>query len=217
VNEFVSIHVNKEQPGIATLLLSRPPTNAMTRQVYREIVSAAADLGRRDDISAVIVFGGHEIFSAGDDVPELRTLNADEADVATRVCREAVDALAAIPKPTVAAITGYALGGGMTLALAADWRVAGDNVKFGATEILAGLIPAGGTSRLAQAVGISKAKDLVFSGRFIDAKEALALGLIDEMVAPDSVYDAAVAWAQRLLDYPPQVLAAAKAAFEAGR
>jgi enoyl-CoA hydratase len=217
VNEFVSIHVNKEQPGIATLLLSRPPTNAMTRQVYREIVSAAADLGRRDDISAVIVFGGHEIFSAGDDVPELRTLNADEADVATRVCREAVDALAAIPKPTVAAITGYALGGGMTLALAADWRVAGDNVKFGATEILAGLIPAGGTSRLARAVGISKAKDLVFSGRFIDAKEALALGLIDEMVAPDSVYDAAVAWAQRLLDYPPQVLAAAKAAFEAGR
>jgi enoyl-CoA hydratase len=217
VNEFVSIHVNKEQPGIATLLLSRPPTNAMTRQVYREIVSAAADLGRRDDITAVIVFGGHEIFSAGDDVPELRTLNADEADVATRVCQEAVDALAAIPKPTVAAITGYALGGGMTLALAADWRVAGDNVKFGATEILAGLIPAGGTSRLAQAVGISKAKDLIFSGRFIDAKEALALGLIDEMVAPDSVYDAAVAWAQRLLDYPPQVLAAAKAAFEAGR
>ena len=95
----------------------------MTRQVYREIVDAAADLGRREDIHAVIVFGGHEIFSAGDDVPELRTLNADEAEVAARVCREAVDALAAIPKPTVAAITGYALGGGLTLALAADWRV----------------------------------------------------------------------------------------------
>ena len=213
MNEFVSVHVSDEQPGIATLLLSRPPTNAMTRQVYREIVDASADLGRREDIHAVIVFGGHEIFSAGDDVPELRTLNADEAEVATRVCREAVDALAAIPKPTVAAITGYALGGGLTLALAADWRVAGDNVKFGATEILAGLVPAGGTSRLAGAVGVSKAKDLVFSGRFVDAKEALALGLIDEMVAPDAVYDAAVAWAKRFLDYPPQVLAAAKAAF----
>jgi enoyl-CoA hydratase len=214
VREFVSIHVSDEQPGIATLLLSRPPTNALTRQVYREIVGAAADLDPRDDISAVIVFGGHEIFSAGDDVPELRTLNADEADVAKRVCREAVDALAAIPKPTVAAITGYALGGGLTLALAADWRVAGDNVKFGATEILAGLIPQAGTARLARTVGNSKAKDLVFSGRFIDAREALALGLIDEMVAPDSVYDAAVAWAQRFLDYPPQVLAAAKAAFD---
>ena len=213
MNQFVSVHVSDGQPGIATLLLSRPPTNAMTRQVYREIVDAAADLGRREDIHAVIVFGGHEIFSAGDDVPELRTLNADEAEVAARVCREAVDALAAIPKPTVAAITGYALGGGLTLALAADWRVAGDNVKFGATEILAGLVPAGGTARLAAAVGVSKAKDLVFSGRFVDAKEALALGLIDEMVAPDAVYDAAVAWAKRFLDYQPQVLAAAKAAF----
>lgn len=214
MNEFVSIHTSDEQPGIATLLLSRPPTNALTRQVYREIASACEELSGRDNLNAVIVFGGHEIFSAGDDVPELRTLNADEAGVATRACAEAVDALAAIPKPTVAAITGYALGGGLTLALAADWRVAGDNVKFGATEILAGLTPAGGTSRLAAAVGVSKAKDLVFSGRFVDAREALAMGLIDEMVAPDAVYDAAVAWAKRFLDYPPQVLAAAKAAFD---
>ncbi len=213
MNEFVSVRTSDEQPGIATLLLSRPPTNALTRQVYREIIGAAADLGGRDDITAVIVFGGHEIFSAGDDVPELRTLNAAEADAAARLCREAIDALAAIPRPTVAAITGYALGGGITLALAADWRVAGDNVKFGATEILAGLVPAGGTTRLARAVGLSKAKELVFSGRFIDAKEALALGLIDEMVAPDDVYDAALAWAKRFGDYPPDVLAAAKASF----
>jgi enoyl-CoA hydratase len=213
MNEFVSVRTSDEQPGIATLLLSRPPTNALTRQVYREIVDAAADLGGRDDITAVIVFGGHEIFSAGDDVPELRTLNAAEADAAARLCREAIDALAAIPRPTVAAITGYALGGGITLALAADWRVAGDNVKFGATEILAGLVPAGGTTRLARAVGLSRAKELVFSGRFIDAKEALALGLIDEMVAPDDVYDAALAWAKRFGDYPPDVLAAAKASF----
>jgi enoyl-CoA hydratase len=87
-------------------------------------------------------------------------------------------------------------------------------VKFGATEILAGLVPAAGTSRLVHAVGVSKAKDLVFSGRFVDAREALALGLIDEMVAPDAVYDAAVAWAKRFGDYSPQALAAAKAAFD---
>ena len=203
MNEFVSVHTSDEQPGTATLLLSRPPTNALTRQTYREIVSAAADLSQRD-----------EIFSAGDDMPELSTLSVDEAVAAARVCREAGDALAAIPKPTVAAITGYALGGGLNLALATDWRVAGDNVKFGATEILAGRVPQGGTARLARAAGESKAKDLVFSGRFIDAKEALALGLIDEMVAPDGVYDAAVAWAKRFLDYPPQVLAAAKASFD---
>jgi enoyl-CoA hydratase len=213
MREFVSVHTSDDQPGIATLLLSRPPSNGLTRQLYREIVSAAADLGERDDVSTVIVFGGHEIFSAGDDMAELSTLSADEADVSARVCREAVDALAAVPKPTVAAITGYALGGGLNLALAADWRVAGDNVKFGATEILAGRVPQGGTGRLARTAGESKAKDLVFTGRFVDAKEALALGLINEMVAPDGVYDAAVAWAKRFLDHSPQALAAAKASF----
>jgi enoyl-CoA hydratase len=213
MNEFVSIHTTDDQPGIATLLLSRPPSNALTRQMYREIVSAAADLGERGDICAVIVFGGHEVFSAGDDMHELSTLNTDEAEVAARVCREAVDAVAAVPKPTVAAITGYALGGGLNLALAADWRVAGDNVKFGATEILSGRVPQGGTARLARMAGDSKAKDLVFTGRFVDAKEALALGLIDEMVAPDGVYDAAVAWAKRFLNHSPQALAAAKASF----
>ncbi|WP_101949154.1 enoyl-CoA hydratase [Mycobacterium sp. 3519A] len=214
MNEFVSIHTSDTQPGIATLLLSRPPGNALTRQLYREIVSAAADLGQREDINAVIVFGGHEIFSSGDDLPELSTLSADEAEVAATVCREAVDALAAVPKPTVAAITGYALGGGLNLALAADWRVAGDNAKFGATEILTGRVPQGGTARLARTAGDSKAKDLVFTGRFVDAKEALAMGLIDEMVAPDGVFDAALAWAKRFLDHPPQVLAAAKATFD---
>ncbi|MFV1364248.1 enoyl-CoA hydratase [Mycolicibacterium elephantis] len=213
MNEFVSVHTGDQQPGIATLLLSRPPTNALTRQMYREIAAAAGDVGRRDDVHAVVVFGGHEIFSAGDDVRERRTLNTAEAAVAAEDCRAAVDALAAVPKPTVAAITGYALGGGLTLALGADWRVAGDNAKFGVTEILAGLVPAGGTSRLSRAIGVSKAKDLVFSGRFVDAKEALALGLIDQMVAPDDVYDAAVAWATRFVEYSPQALAAVKATF----
>ena len=139
--EFVSVHTRDEQPGIATLLLSRPPTNALTRQVCREIIAAAAELGARDDIAAVIVFGGHEIFCGGDDMTVRATLDAEEAAVAAGVGRDAFDALAAIPKPTVAAITGYALGSGLTLALAADWRVAGDNVKVGATEILSGFAP----------------------------------------------------------------------------
>ncbi|OBA96460.1 enoyl-CoA hydratase [Mycobacteriaceae bacterium 1482268.1] len=216
MREFVSVHTFDEHPGMATLLLSRPPTNAFTRQMYREITSAASEVSVRDDIAAVIVFGGHEIFSAGDDMTVLQTLTAQEAARAADVGREACDALGAIAKPTVAAITGYALGSGLTLALAADWRVAGDNVKVGATEILSGF-PPGETTRLARAAGDSKAKDLVFSGRFVDAKEAVALGLIDELVAPDAVYDAAVAWAQRLVNHPPQVLAAAKAAFDGSR
>jgi enoyl-CoA hydratase len=215
LSEFVSIHLGTDHPGVGTLALSRSPTNTMSRQVYREIAQAATELGRRDDIAAVILFGGHAIFSAGDDMSELRTLTPSEAETAAQARCDGVAAVAAIPKPTVAAITGYALGAGLTLALAADWRVSGDNVRFGVTEILAGLIPdCRGMARLTQTVGLSKAKELVYSGRFFDAEEALALGVIDDMVAPDNVYDAAAAWAGRFVDAPPLALAAAKAAID---
>jgi enoyl-CoA hydratase len=212
VREFASVHVGEQHPGIGVLLLSRPPTNALTRQTYRELIDAADEVARRPDIATVVLFGGHEIFSAGDDVPDLRTLNRDEAEAADRLRRETLDAVAAIPKPTVAAITGYALGSGLSLALAADWRVSGDNVKLGATEILAGLVPGGGGGgRLARAIGPARAKELAFSGRFVDAKEALAIGLIDQMVAPDHVFDGAAAWASRFVEAAPSALAGAKA------
>ena len=212
MSEFVQLVVDA---GIGTVVLSRPPTNALTRQAYREIAAAATEVGHRADVAAVILFGGHEIFCAGDDMPELRTLIPAEAETVARARHDAVTALAGIGKPTVAALTGYALGAGLTLALAADWRVAGDNVKFGATEILAGLIPDGvGLGRLAHTVGASRAKELVYSGRFFDAEEALALGLIDDMVAPDAVYDAAAAWARRFVGGPAAALAAAKAGID---
>lgn len=211
LSEFVSVHLDPGHPGVGTLVLSRPPTNALTRQVYREIEQAAADVSRHDGIAAVILFGGHEIFSAGDDMPQLRALTTSEADSWLSAHRAAVDAITTIPKPTVAAITGYALGAGLGLALAADWRVSGDNVRFGATEILAGLVPGGdGLARLTRTVGASRAKELVYSGRFFGAEEANELGLIDELVAPDGVYDAAVAWASRFVDAPRAALAAAK-------
>ena len=212
MREFVGVHVSEQQPGIGTLVLNREPTNALTRQAYRELAAAAEEVSRRADIAAVILFGGHEIFCAGDDVPELHTLDRAGAETADRVRRAALDAVAAIPKPTVAAVTGYALGAGLSLALAADWRVAGDNVKVGATEILAGLVPGGGgCERLARAVGSSRAKELAFSGRFVGPEEALALRLVDELVAPDGVYDAALAWAVRFSDAPPAALAGVKA------
>lgn len=212
MREFVSIHVGEQYPGVGVLLLSRPPTNALTRQTYRELISATAEVAARADIATVILFGGHEIFSVGDDVPELRTLNRAEAEAADLLRREAIDAVATIPKPTVAAVTGYALGTGLSLALASDWRVSGDNAKLGATEILAGLVPGGGgAQRLARAIGPAQAKDLAFSGRFVDAKESLTLGLIDEMVAPDHVFDAAAVWAGRFADTAPGALAGAKA------
>ena len=212
MREFVGVHVSDQQPGIGTLVLNREPTNALTRQAYRELAAAAEEVSQRADIAAVILFGGHEIFCAGDDVPELQTLDRAEAEAADRIRRAALDAVAAIPKPTVAAVTGYALGAGLSLALAADWRVAGDNAKVGATEILAGLVPGGGgCDRLARAVGPSRAKELAFSGRFVGPEEALALRLVDELVAPDDVYDVALAWAIRFVDAPPAALAGAKA------
>lgn len=208
MREFVSVHV---VDGVGTLVLSRPPKNTLTRQMCREIDSAATELGELADVAAVVVFGGHEIFSAGADVPEARTIGADAASVATAV---ALRAVADIPKPTVAAVTGYALGSGLTLALAADWRIGGDNVKWGATQILEGLAPSHDDAELlARAIGDAHAMELAFTGRFAHAKEALELGLVDELVAPDHVYDAAVAWARRFVDVSPEALAAVKAAF----
>lgn len=216
MREFVTVHVADED-GVATLLISRPPTNTISRQVGREVAEAAAEVGARDGVTAVILFGGHEIFSAGSDVAEARTLDAGEAAQAAQVLRAAVDAVAAIPRPTVAAITGYALGSGLTLALAADWRVSGDNVKLGSTEILDGLAPVpGGPGLLARTVGQSRARDLAFTGRFAGAEESLAMGLVDELSAPDHVYDAARAWAARFAGSSAAALATVKSAFGTG-
>jgi len=136
----------------------------------------------------VVLYGGEKVFAAGADIKEMIT--ADYAAMVERAAplQAAFDALARIPKPTVAAVTGYALGGGCELALTADFRVCGDNAKLGQPEILLGIIPgAGGTQRLARLVGPAKAKDLVYSGRFVGAEEALAIGLVDKVVAPDDV------------------------------
>jgi len=217
LREFVSVYVGDDQPGVGVLVINREPANSLTRQAYRELASAAEEVATRGDISAVILFGGHEIFCAGDDMPELATLDRAEAEAADRLRGRAIGAVAAIPKPTVAAVTGYALGAGLNLALAADWRVCGDNAKLGATEILAGLVPGGGGgARLARVLGEARAKELAFSGRFVGAEESLALGLADALVAPDHVYDEALAWANRFLDAPAAALAGAKALIGGG-
>ena len=135
----------------------------------------------------------------------------------SRELQAAFNAVAAIGKPTVAAITGYALGGGCELALACDFRVCGDNAKLGQPEILLGIIPgAGGTQRLPRLVGPAKAKDLIFSGRFVDAAEALAIGLVDKVVPPDDVYTAAADLVRRYVGGPAYALRAAKEAIDSG-
>ena len=214
MTEYVTLEVSE---GIGTIRIDRPPVNALNAQAHHELVGAATEAGRRDDVRAVIVHGGEKVFAAGDDIAELAGLTADDAAAVVPDVQAALGCLATIPQPTVAAITGYALGGGLELALGCDRRIIGDNVKLGLPEILLGLIPAGGgTQRLARLVGPSVAKDLIFTGRFVGADEAKAIGLVDEVVAPDEVYNAARRWAQRFVAGPRLALAAAKAAIDAG-
>ena len=214
MGEFVKLEVDG---GVGTIRLDRPPMNALNRQVQAELHEAADEARDRADVRAVIIYGGGKVFAAGADIKEMVT--ADYAEMAERAgpLQAAFDALARIPKPTVAAVTGYALGGGCELALTADFRVCGDNAKLGQPEILLGIIPgAGGTQRLARLIGPARAKDLVFSGRFVGAEEALAIGLVDRVVAPDDVYTAARELVGRYVDGPAMALRAAKTAIDGG-
>jgi enoyl-CoA hydratase len=214
VAEFVRLEVEAK---VGTIRLERPPVNALNRQMQEEIRQAAREAAERDDVRAVVIYGGEKTFAGGADVKEMAAMDYAEMAAAAPLLSSAITAVAEIPKPTVAAITGYALGGGLELALAADRRVAGDNVKVGQPEILLGIIPGmGGTQRLARLIGPSKAKDLIYTGRFVPAEEALALGIVDEVVPADDVYATAHKWAAQFAEGPMRALAAAKAAIDGG-
>ena len=212
--EFVTLEVSD---GIGTIRLDRPPMNALNRQVQEEIRAAAREATVNSDVRAVIVYGGEKVFAAGADIKEMAAMSVVEmTDIAAEL-QSALGSLSTSPKPVVAAVTGYALGGGLEVALGADRRIAGDNAKLGVPEVLLGVIPGGGgTQRLARLIGPSRAKDMVFTGRFVGAEEALRIGLVDEVVAPDEVYNAARAWAGQFTTGASRALAAAKASIDQG-
>ncbi|MFD8638681.1 enoyl-CoA hydratase/isomerase family protein [Streptomyces zaomyceticus] len=203
--------------GVGTIRLDRPPMNALdiaTQDRLRELAQEATD---RDDVRAVVLYGGEKVFAAGADIKEMQVMDHVAMVKRSRALQDAFTAVARIPKPVVAAITGYALGGGCELALCADYRIAADNAKLGQPEILLGLIPgAGGTQRLSRLVGPSKAKDLIFTGRMVKADEALTLGLVDRVVPAAEVYEQARAWAARLAQGPAVALRAAKESIDQG-
>jgi len=170
------------EAGIGTIRLARPPMNALDFEVQDGIRAAAEEADKRRDVSAVIVYGGEKVFAAGADIKQMQTMSYTDMVDRSVALQAALTAVAKIGKPTVAAITGYALGGGCELALCCDFRVVGENAKLGQPEILLGIIPgAGGTQRLARLIGPAKAKDLIFTGRFVGAAESLAIGLVDEV------------------------------------
>jgi len=214
VGEFVRVEV---ADGVATVRLDRPKMNALNAQVQEEIAAAAAEVTTDAAIRAVILYGGERVFAAGADIKEMAGLSyAQMAERSARL-QAAFTAVAEIPKPVVAAVAGYALGGGLELALCADFRVLGENAKVGQPEILLGVIPgAGGTQRLPRLIGPSRAKDLIFTGRHMPADEALAIGLADKVVPDAEVYQAAREMALKYVAGPALALRAAKQAVDKG-
>ena len=213
MGEFVSLEITD---NIGTIRLNRPKVNALNDQVTEELV-AAARAAAADEVRAVVIYGGERVFAGGADIKDMA--EAGYAEMTARAARlhEAMNLLAGLGKPVVAAITGYALGGGLEVALAADFRVAGETARLGQPEILLGVIPgAGGTQRLPRLIGPAKAKDLVFSGRMVGAAEALAIGLVDQVVPDAEVYSAAVDMVKRYVAGPALALRAAKQAIDAG-
>ncbi|MGW1719452.1 enoyl-CoA hydratase/isomerase family protein [Streptomyces sp. NPDC002156] len=212
----MTVHLEVAE-GVGTLRLDRPPMNALDVATQDRLKELAEEATRRDDVRAVVVYGGEKVFAAGADIKEMQAMDHAAMVARVRDLQDSFSAVARIPKPVVAAVTGYALGGGCELALCADYRIAGDNAKLGQPEILLGVIPgAGGTQRLSRLIGPSRAKDLIFTGRMVKADEALSLGLVDRVVPAADVYTEAHAWAAKLAQGPAIALRAAKESIDAG-
>lgn len=214
MGEFVRLEIDQ---AVAVIRLDRPPMNALNAQVQDEIAAAAAQVTADHAIRAAVLYGGEKVFAAGADIKEMAEADYSRIAVDAGRLQDAFTAVAKIPKPVVAAIAGYALGGGLEFALCADFRVAGEGAKVGQPEILLGVIPgAGGTQRLPRLIGPSRAKDIVYTGRFVSAAEALAIGLVDKVVPDADVFQAALDLVRRYASGPAVALRAAKQAIDEG-
>jgi enoyl-CoA hydratase/carnithine racemase len=210
------VHLTVDDDGVAVVRLDRPPVNALNLQMWRELRSVAMALAEDAGVRAVVLWGGERAFAAGADIREMADADYQTFSSVAVVLQEAVRAVARLPQVVIAAITGYALGGGCEVALAADFRYAAQDAKLGQPEIRLGIIPgAGGTQRLTRLVGLSRAKDLVYSGRMVDASEALAIGLVDAVFDAAEVFDRARVQAARYAQ-GPFALRLAKQAIDQG-
>jgi enoyl-CoA hydratase/carnithine racemase len=205
-------------PGVGLVRINRPDArNALNMEVRRRIVDALNEMTENADIRAIMLTNNAKSFAAGADIKEMADAGYAEMAVNTQRLQNAFTAIAQLPQPVIAAITGYALGGGLELALCADFRILGESAKVGQPEIQLGVIPGGGgTQRLPRLIGPSRAKDLIFTGRFVGAQEALAMGLADRVVPDADVLTAAREMASRFVSGPALALRAAKQAIDQG-
>lgn len=214
MGEFVSVEVDDHR--VATVRVDRPKVNALNPQVFTELAEAAARCRDDDGIGAVVIWGGPTVFAAGADIRAMVEQDFRDAYADSGLLQRALRDIDTLPKVVVAAVNGYALGGGCELAMSADLRFAGESARLGQPEILLGVIPgAGGTQRLPRLVGPSRAKEIVFTGRQVDAEEALRIGLVDRVVPDDRVHEEAVELCRRMAA-GPFALRLAKRAIDEG-
>lgn len=211
--EFVEV---AREAAVAVVTLNRPPVNAMTEDFARELKEAfsnCADPGIR-----AVVVTGQPHFAAGADIKGFQaTFDAGIEERSAWTLQEAISILESLEKPTIAAVHGYALGGGLELAMGADFRFVAEDARLGQPEILLGLIPgAGGTQRLARIVGYQRAKEMVLTGRQVDAGEALEIGLADQVFLPAELLDATLEVARDWATKATRAIAAAKKALNTG-
>jgi enoyl-CoA hydratase len=208
------VHVERRDDGVAVITLDHPKVNALSTALLAQLQAAVESL--HDDLpGALVVTGGPKIFAAGAEISEFG--GPAEAARIGACFRDALGAVQHFPRVTIAAIAGFALGGGCELALACDFRVASERAKLGQPEILLGIIPGGGgTQRLARLVGPARAKELILGGEQVGANRALEIGLVDEVVAPDEVIDRALQLAARYASGPVAAHALAKRAIDEG-
>lgn len=205
-----------KEGAVGVITINNPPVNALSSAVTTDLATA---IERAEDASirAVVIRGGKH-FAAGADINEFQAVfeGNDEGRLAGALST-AISRLERLAKPVIAAITGFALGGGLEIAMGADFRYMARDAKVGQPEVKLGIIPgAGGTQRLARLVGWSKAKDIVYTGRTVAADEALAIGLVDRVLDPDDVVSTAMEDAASFASGPTQAIAAAKAAMHRG-
>ena len=215
MGEFVNLEVS--ETGVGTIRLDRPKVNALNEQVISEIGDIVDRLRVDEEVRAVIVWGGEKVFAAGADIKQMTDLDAVQMFRYIGTFQDVLSRLERLPQITVAAINGYALGGGCELSMACDYRICADNSKLGQPEILLGVIPgAGGTQRLTRLVGMGRAKDIIYTGRFVEPEEARAIGLVHDVVPAAEVYETAVKLAERFAAGPGVALMAAKQAIQSG-